>query len=90
MRKTLKVIKYRYDENMSQQKIANALNISRGAVRDYLSRFNATGLSWLDVKELSDRELELLLFPKVDTIKSECPDWAYIHTEMVTTQHPLA
>jgi len=82
MRKTLKVIKYRYDENMSQQKIANALNISRGAVRDYLSRFNATGLSWLDVKELSDRELELLLFPKVDTIKSECPDWAYIHTEM--------
>jgi len=82
MRKIKKVLEYTYNENLSQHKIANIMHISRGAVRDYQRRFKAIGISWKDGSELSNTELESLLFPKRPSNNKPHPDWSYIHKEM--------
>jgi len=82
MRKIRKVLEYKFNEGMSQVKIASALDISRGAVRDYLRRFNVVAISWAEVSAMSNQELESLLFPTKEATKPAHPDWAYIHREM--------
>jgi len=82
LRKIRKVLKLHFNEKLSQEKIGYALNISRSAARDYIVRFGALKLPWEEVSELSDIELESLLFPKTDASKKPQPSWEYIHKEM--------
>ena len=82
MRKAVKIFDYRFVERMSQEKIAAALSISRGAVRTYLRRFRATGLDWPLKPSLSESELESLLFPTKSSERLPQPNWANIAKEM--------
>lgn len=82
LRKIRKVLELHFNENLSQEKIGYALSISRSAARDYLMRYRALGVPWSEGSELSDNELEALLFPRVGNSRKPQPDWKYIHKEM--------
>jgi len=82
MRKIRKVLDLYFNQNLSQEKIGYVLNISRSAARDYIARYRALGLPWSEVSELSDKEIEELLFPKATSVRKPQPDWKYIHKEM--------
>lgn len=68
---------------LSNRKIALACGRSRTTVLNVLSRFRSLNLSWSEASDLSDRELERLLFPG-DQIKPsyKMPDYEYVHSEM--------
>jgi transposase len=65
--------------------MALSLSLARATVSDYLHRANVAGLSWPLPADLSDGDLECLLFPRtagdVGGIYPQ-PDWAYMHGEL--------
>ncbi len=63
MKKIREIIRFREDGGMSDRKIARALNISRPVVAQYIRDFAATGLTYEDIKEMSDSRF-LALFEK--------------------------
>ena len=71
----------------SKRRIAAALDIGRTAVGDYIRRAQAAGLVWPLPSELSDDELDRLLFPPAPT-RSRArgsrpqPDWPLLHREL--------
>jgi len=82
VRKIRKVLELHFNEKLSQEKIGYALNISRSAARDYLMRYRGLRVPWSEASELSDNELESLLFPEIKNTRKPQPDWKYIHKEM--------
>jgi len=63
MKKIREIIRFRETTNMSERKIARALNISRPVVAQYIKDFNASGLTYKQIKDMSDSQL-LALFEK--------------------------
>ena len=70
---------------LSKRQIAVSLNIGRTSARDYINRANRAGLGWPLPEELSDEDLEALLFPTAVAV-SPClrppPDWPILHREL--------
>ena len=67
---------------MSKRQIAASLAMGRTTLREYLKRAQSAGLSWPLPDDLSDGDLERMLFPRSaggahDTYPQ--PDWAYVH-----------
>jgi len=69
MKKIREIIRFREDGGMSDRKIARALNISRPVVAQYIRDFAATGLTYQDIKGMSDSQF-LALFEKQRNKKS--------------------
>ena len=72
-------------QGLSTREMAASLSIGRSTLRGYISRARVAGLTWPLPDDLSDRDLEGLLFPQAagDIPKSHTPpDWAHIHTEL--------
>jgi len=46
LRKIRKVLELYFNQKLSQEKIGYALNISRGAVREYIMRYKGLGKTW--------------------------------------------
>ena len=70
---------------LSKRRIAVSLNIGRTAVGDYISRARRAGLGWLLAEDLSDEDLERLLFPPpvaVSPDRRSLPDWPVLHREL--------
>ena len=64
MRKTIQVLRLAMKERLPQRVIARSLKVGRQTVSDYLQRAKMAGISrWEDVKDLTEEELEGLLFP---------------------------
>lgn len=63
MKKIREIIRFRETTNMSDRKIARALNISRPVVAQYLKDFNASGLTYEETKDIPDSRF-LALFEK--------------------------
>lgn len=61
MRKMREIFRLHKECGLSQRKIAKALNISRPVVRQYISDFNASGLTNDEIKDMSDDKLLELL-----------------------------
>ncbi len=57
MNKVREIIRLKRESKLSVRRIARALNISRPAGSEYLSKFSASGLTYQDVKKMSDTEL---------------------------------
>ena len=55
------IIRLNQELDMGCRKIAKALNISKTAVNYYVTEFRATGLSYQDIKDLTDSELSEIL-----------------------------
>ena len=84
MRKTRDALRLEAS-GLSRRQIAASLSIGRTAVRRYLDRARAVGLSWPLPTDLGDEALERPLFPpriKVPYDQRAAPDWALLHLEL--------
>lgn len=70
---------------LSPRKIAPSLGVGRTTLREYLKRAKLVGLAWPLPDDLSDADLEALLFPhgggKRKVVGAE-PDYAAMHREL--------
>ncbi len=70
---------------LSKRQIAVSLNIGRTSARDYINRANRAGLGWPLPEELSDEDLEALLFPPSVAVSPRLrpsPDWPVLHCDL--------
>ena len=84
MRKTRQVFRLKWKGGLSNRAIARACKIGRATVRDYLNRAEKAGLSWTQVEQMNEADLEDALFPKA-AYKGKgkiIPDWSYIYQEL--------
>jgi transposase len=72
-------------EGLSTRKIGVSLTIGRTTVQAYLDRAAAVDLSWPLPLDMSDTDLERLIYPRtardIANHATE-PDWAHIHREL--------
>ena len=76
--KTLRqVLRYRYEFDVPQIRIAEALGVSTGGVSNLLARVRSAGLSWPVPEDLDDAALRALLSPPREPLPSDRhePDW---------------
>lgn len=84
MRKIKDVLRLHFDRDLSARQIGQSLGISHNTATQYLRRFQAAGLGWPLPSDLSEAELENLLFPSLppSSVKRPEPSWANIHMEL--------
>ncbi len=63
MRKIREVLRLKYENKISRNKIAVICKTSRSTVQDYIRRFEISGMSWPLSYEITDHILEHKLFP---------------------------
>ena len=71
MKKIREIIRFKETTNMSERKIARALNISRPVVAQYIKDFNASGLTYEETKDIPDSRF-LALFGHLLLADSSC------------------
>ena len=84
MRKIKEVLRLSWACQQSQRQVARHCSLSRPTVKDYVARAEVAGLSWPLPDELSDDQLERLLFPP-PTLPDDArpvPDWPTVYTEL--------
>ena len=72
-------------EGLSTRQMAASLSIGRATLQGYLERAREAGLSWPLPPDLSDTDLEQMLYPRTAREASQRatqPDWAAIHREL--------
>ena len=70
---------------LSKRRIAVSLNIGRTAVGDYISRARRADLDWPLPEDLSEVDLERLLFPPPPMVSPDrrpLPEWPLLHREL--------
>lgn len=84
MRMIKDIIRLKYQDSLSHERIAAALSISKGAVAKYLSLATAAGLhEWAHARELDEVELERRLLGRDAAADAVVPpDFARVHTEL--------
>src|SRR5215216_2248667 len=81
MRQVYEVLRLKWDQGLSERKIAQSLGISRPAVAEYVRRAQAAGLSWPMPDTYDEGTLERLLFPTVSAripAPHLVPDWSTV------------
>src|SRR5450830_1039982 len=83
MRKIKDVLRLKLDAKLSHQQIANALGISKGVVAKYVGLAAVAGLSWSDVQDADDTELDRRLLVSPERARDHVqPDYARVHQEL--------
>lgn len=89
MQNVREVLRLKLDCDLSARKIAKATGFARSTVGEYISRFNASGLTWPLPPEVSDTQLARSLFRVSDTAADAAtktvrpePDWSAVHSEL--------
>jgi len=85
MRKIKEVLRLKFNCHLNNQAIANSCGIGRTTVRKYVFRAARAGLSWPLPDELTDSELERLLYPprlSIPASERPLPNWTEIHREL--------
>ncbi len=86
MRRIRQVLQLHFDAQASARTIAGTLGVGRSTVQDYVARAAASGLVWPLAPELTDDELEQMLFPtprgKPGARLHVEPDWSTLVREM--------
>lgn len=85
MRKVGEVLRLSWGGKLSPRMVARSCGIGRTTVREYLQRAARAGLSWPLPADLSEEELEALLFPpRVSPTNAPrpLPDWQAVHAEL--------
>ena len=77
------ILRLKYQGDLSHERIAKSLSISKGVVSKYLSLAGAAGLDWKATAELDEALLERRLFGRSDNETQLVePDFANIHIEL--------
>ena len=83
MRKIKDVLRLKLELRLSHERIAAALNISKGVVTKYLSLATAAGLDWAQVQSLDEAALHNRLFGSPQRASGFVqPDYARLHREL--------
>jgi len=82
MRSIREVARLHFEFGRSQNDIARSVNIGRATVQEMLRRFSKAGLTWPLPPDLSDSQLEDMLYPQEGGAKFPEPDWRYVHREL--------
>lgn len=85
MRKIREILRLSLSCNMGQRQIARSCSISHATVSAYLKRVKEAGLSYSQLEDLNDTQLEnILKGGEVEKDHSGRPqsDWDFIHQEM--------
>ena len=72
-------------EGLSTRQIAASLAIGRTTLRGYLDRAQDADLSWPLSPEMSDTDLERMMYPRTArdvSNRAALPDWAHVHREL--------
>ena len=87
MRKIKEVMRLKWDQGLSNRKIAAVCGIARPTVSEYLRRAEGADLSWPLPGDVTDTHLESLLFPPMPALPAQdrgIPNWLRIHQELNT------
>lgn len=92
MRKIREVLRLHFELKLGQRQIAHGAHVSQSTVSDYVARFEAASLPWPLPDELSDPQLEAVLFPvapRARALESDRPrpDFAQVHQELQQHKH---
>jgi len=85
MRTIREVLRLKWEQKLSNKRIAQSCNIARSTIKDYLARAKRAGVSWPLPPELDDSRLEALLYPVRTTELPEkrgVPSMEYMRTEL--------
>lgn len=84
MRKIREVLRLTWACQQSQRQVAQQCCLSRPTIKDYVARAGLAGLSWPLPPELSDGQLERLLFPPAALLDDArpTPDWPTVYAGM--------
>src|SRR5271165_3917394 len=85
MKKIRDVLRLTHAMGMSLRLVGEATGIGKTAVGDYVRRAAIAGIRWPIPEEISETDLERLLFPPTDAALSATraePDWMHIHDEL--------
>ena len=84
MRKIREALRLRAD-GFSGRQVAQSLSLGRATISDYFRRAEIVSLGWPLPNDLSDGDLERLLFPRsAGDVQGSYPqpDWALVHREL--------
>jgi transposase len=85
MRQVHAVLRLKWEQGLSDRKIAHSLGMSRPTVAEYVRRAQAAGVSWPLPATYDEATLERVLFPVVSTRALApylVPEWAKVHQEL--------
>jgi len=85
MRKIREVLRLKYQCELSERKIANAVGVARTTVSEYVGRAKAAGLTWELAEGLPDAEVEGRLFRQIGQNEpaTRAPiDFNWVHLEL--------
>jgi transposase len=84
MRRIKEILRLKFEFNLNNRQIARSCNIPHSTVINYLRRAEAAGVAWPLPPDMSDTDVEKLLFPTVPAgRKVPMPDFEAIHTELL-------
>jgi transposase len=84
MRRIKEILRLKFEFNLDNRQIARSCNIPHSTVANYLRRAEAAGVAWPLPPDMSDTDVEKLLFPTVPAgRKVPMPDFEAIHTELL-------
>ena len=78
MRKVKKVLAFHFDEGRSARAIATHCGLARRSVALVLERFEASGLSWSEARDMDEEALEAALYPPPQEAPTEDVDWSAV------------
>lgn len=85
VRKAKEILRLRHACGLSNRKIAQSCDVARSTVADYLMRARAAGVTWPEAADLTETQLNELLFPTEhvpSTVQRPPPDCEYIYNEL--------
>ena len=84
MTKFKEILRLHHHLGINKLQIAESLSCSRTTVIGVLNAAAQAGITWEDVKELTDRELKHLLYPldEREQVQYKMPDFEQIHKEL--------
>ncbi len=77
------VLRLNWESDLSHEKVATALGVSKGVVNKYVGLANAAGLNWSAVRDWDEKTLASRLLPRSASL-TPCVqlDWGHIHREL--------
>ena len=81
MRKTREILRQKWTLSRSHREVRASLRVSLGTITETLTRASVAALDWAKVQELTDGDLERLLYGVARPRDRPAPDCHWIHAE---------